>query len=124
MILMKIKSVIFGFVTGAIVAGAATFLSAPSSGKDLRIRLQNGKNDFLATTEEILTTIYEIKNDALEAAHISKESLISFISDVQFLIEDWKKEMEPSKTELIKNIQEVEASLKELEKIIPSSDQK
>lgn len=122
--MMKIKSIIFGFVTGAIVAGAATFLSAPSSGKDLRIRLQNSKNDFLASAEEILAKIYEIKNDALEAAQISKESLISFISDVQFLIEDWKKEMEPSKTELMKNIQEIEASLKELEEIIPSPDHK
>lgn len=119
---MKIKSLIFGFVTGAIVAGAATFLSTPTSGRDLRIRLQNSKNDFLATAEEILEKIYQIKDDALEAAQISKESLVSFISDVKFLIEDWKKEMEPTKTELIKNIQEIEASLKELEEIIPRSD--
>ena len=30
--------------------------------------------------------------------------------------------MEPSKTELMKNIQEIEASLRELEEIIPTSD--
>lgn len=44
-----------------------------------------------------------------------------FISDVQFLIEDWKREMEPSKTELVKHIQEIETSLKELEDLIPTS---
>ena len=32
--------------------------------------------------------------------------------------------MEPSKTELMKNIKEIEASLKELEEIIPASAHK
>ena len=69
---------------------------------------KTAKKNLLATAEELLTKIYEIKNEALEAAQLSKESLKSFISDVQFLIEDWKREMEPSKTELMKNIQEIE----------------
>ena len=119
---MKIKSLLIGFVTGAIVAGATAFLSAPSSGRELRLRIQNSKDDLLATAEELLKKIYDIKNEALEAAQLSKESLKSFISDVQFLVDDWKREMEPSKTELMKNIKEIEASLKELENIIPGSD--
>ena len=52
--MMKMKSLLIGFVTGAVVAGAATFLSAPSSGRDLRIRLQNSKDELLATAEELL----------------------------------------------------------------------
>ena len=120
--MMKIKSLLIGFVTGAIVAGATTFLSAPSSGRELRLRIQNSKDDLLATAEELLRKIYDIKNEALEAAQLSKESLKSFISDVQFLVDDWKREMEPSKTELMKNIKEIEASLRELEEIIPRSD--
>ncbi len=119
--MMKMKSLLIGFVTGAIVAGTATILSAPSSGRNLRIRLQNSKDELLATAEELLTKIYEIKNEALTAAQLSKESILLFISDVQFLIEDWKREMEPSKTELVKHIQEIETSLKELEDLIPTS---
>jgi gas vesicle protein len=119
--MMKMKSLLIGFVTGAIVAGTATILSTPSSGRNLRIRLQNSKDELLATAEELLTKIYEIKNEALAAAQLSKESIMLFISDVQFLIEDWKREMEPSKTELVKHIQEIETSLKELEDLIPTS---
>lgn len=121
---MKVKSLIIGFVTGAIVAGTATLLSTPSAGRDLRIRLQNSKDELFATTEELSMKISEIINEVLDAASLSKDSLTTFISDIQYLIRDWKSEIEPSKTELMKNIQEIEASLKELEKIIPDSNHK
>jgi gas vesicle protein len=62
-----------------------------------------------------------IKDDTMEASQISKETVKTFISDVQVVIENWKREIEPNKNELLKNVQEIENSLKELEAAAPSS---
>ncbi len=48
-----------------------------------------------------------IKDDTMEASQISKETVKTFISDVQVVIESWKLEIEPNKNELLKNVQEV-----------------
>ncbi|MDQ7860189.1 hypothetical protein RCO48_01370 [Peribacillus frigoritolerans] len=62
-----------------------------------------------------------IKVDTMEASQISKETVKTFISDVQIVIENWKREIKPNKNELLKNVQEIENSLKELEAAAPTS---
>ncbi|MDQ7860190.1 YtxH domain-containing protein [Peribacillus frigoritolerans] len=42
---MKAKSLLIGFLTGTVVAGAATLLSTPSSGKDLRTRIKTNTDE-------------------------------------------------------------------------------
>lgn len=116
---MKVKSLLIGIVGGVVIAGATTLLSTPSSGRDLRIRLQSKKEELLATGVELLTALQAIKNDTVTATQTSKESLKLFVSDVQLLIKDWQTDIEPYKQELMKSVQEIEASLKELEEIIP-----
>ncbi|MBR8645674.1 YtxH domain-containing protein [[Brevibacterium] frigoritolerans] len=50
---MKAKSLLIGFLTGTVVAGAATLLSTPSSGKDLRTRIKTNTDEIKATIDEL-----------------------------------------------------------------------
>lgn len=94
---MKAKSLLIGFLTGTVVAGAATLLSTPSSGKDLRNRIKTNTEEIKNTIDELKVKMLNIKDDTMEASQISKETVKTFISDVQVVIESWKREIEPNK---------------------------
>jgi gas vesicle protein len=120
---MKVKSLLTGFITGTVVAGAAVLLSSPTSGKELRNRTKTTRSEMDGIAKEIKTRVMNTKEDVVTASKISKETLTAFSQDVKNLLENWKKEIEPNKEELTKNIKEIEAKVQELEEITASPTQ-
>ncbi|RFU64401.1 YtxH domain-containing protein [Peribacillus saganii] len=118
---MKAKSLLFGFVAGTLVAGAAVLLSAPSSGRDLRDRIKINKDEAVDILAEIKARATELKDDTVYATKVSKETINQFLSEVKARIEYWKLEIEPHKNELSSQIQEIESAVGELEGIVGSS---
>lgn len=118
---MKLRPIIFGFITGAVVAGVTTIMTAPSSGRELREKIQSGKHELFTTFDDLSLKIRRMQEAIVEAGQVSIETGKTFVSDVQSLIENWKNEIEPNKTELINNVQEIEQSIHELEKTLNHS---
>lgn len=123
---MKIKSLFIGFVTGSILTGAATLLTAPSSGKETRDRIKKNKEDIALTLLELKEKAAAVKEDASTATQAGKETLKTFIADLKILLDNWKEDIEPNKEELTKSIKEIESSIQELEAIAsaPADDKK
>ncbi|WP_180954118.1 YtxH domain-containing protein [Bacillus sp. M6-12] len=118
---MKTRSLLFGFVAGTLVAGAAVLLSAPSSGRELRDRIKFSKDEALDILLEIKARAAELKNDTVYATKASKETINQFITEVKARIEYWRLEIEPHKNEISSQIQEIESAVGELEGIVASS---
>lgn len=62
---MKAKSLLIGFLTGTVVAGAATLLSTPSSGKDLRTRIKTNTDEIKNIIDELKVKLLNIKDDTM-----------------------------------------------------------
>ncbi len=119
--MMKAKSILTGFLTGALIAGVSTLLYAPASGKDLRKRINKNMEEIMSLITEMTEQIKEMKDEAITASKISKESMKDFISDVKILIQNWKENIEPHKKEIGLKMKEIESALSELEAIMVTS---
>lgn len=109
------KSLLIGFIAGGVVSAAATLLSAPSSGKELRYNVKS-------RGEGIVDTFGKIKTDGLQLseqiAQTSKEgaTLIKELSnDFRSSVETWKRTIEPHQKNIQKHLAQIEDSLRELE---------
>ncbi|WP_044893214.1 YtxH domain-containing protein [Bacillus alveayuensis] len=109
------KSFLLGMVVGGAISGVVSLLSTPSSGKELRNRLnENYKkiNDLLTELKNEGSSLKEqITNCAKESIHVVKE----VSSDLNQSILAWKKEIEPHKQEIKRELHEIEEKIKELE---------
>lgn len=119
--MMKAKSILTGFLTGALIAGVSTLLYAPASGKDLRKRINKNIEEIMSLITEMTEQIKEMKDEAITASNVSKESMKDFISDVKILIQNWKENIEPHKEEIGLKMKEIESALSELEAIMVTS---
>lgn len=113
----KRKSIICGFIVGGIVSAAATLLSTPASGKEMRTNIKNQR-------EEVAKSFERIKNDgsllAEQITQTSKEgaALIKDLSlDVKDSIESWKHTIEPHQKRIQTHLAQIEDRLKELEQL-------
>ena len=109
------KSLLLGFLAGGVVSAAATLLSTPKSGKELR-------DDVKVRGEEIVHSLDRIKDEGKllteQIANTSKEgaALIKELSgDVKTSIETWKNTIEPHQKNIQKYLTQIEERLKELE---------
>jgi gas vesicle protein len=118
---MKVKSLLIGFLTGSIIAGATTLLTAPASGKETRNRIRQNKDEITGLLLEIKDRIVEIKNESVNVSKVGKESLQTFIADVKVLLDEWKTDIEPNKNALNNRIQEIESAVNELETVAADS---
>ncbi|WP_026692652.1 YtxH domain-containing protein [Peribacillus kribbensis] len=123
---MKVKSLLLGVLTGTIVAGAGTLLAAPSSGRELRRRIQENKDEIISILSDIKEKALDVKNEVISASSTSKDSLKAFTAEVKNLIQNWQQDIEPHKSEIQMRIAEIEGAIQELEGVVstPSSEEK
>lgn len=116
---MKAKSLFYGIVIGSISAGIATILSAPSSGKETRLKLKRNQEEIMSQIHEIKLDLVNIKNSFTTLSKEGKNSILTFIEEVKVLIEAWKIEVKPHQEQLEKEIQIIQEKLQELEAALP-----
>lgn len=109
------KSILLGFIVGGVVSAAATLLSAPKSGKEVRA-------DIKSSGEEIVHNLEKIKNDGQllkeQIISTSKEgaALIKDLSlDIKQSVESWRSTIEPHQENIQMYLTQIEDRLKELE---------
>ncbi|WP_138419774.1 YtxH domain-containing protein [Aquibacillus sediminis] len=116
------KSLLLGFLVGGVISSAATLLSTPKSGKELR-------NQAKLRGEDVIQTFDKLKEEGsqltTQIAQTSKEGA-SLIKDLSFemkdSIESWKKTIEPHQKNIQKYLTQIEESLKELEEKTQNKD--
>ncbi|WP_066191931.1 MULTISPECIES: YtxH domain-containing protein [Gracilibacillus] len=113
--MMNAKSLVVGILAGSVVGAAATLLSTPKAGKELR-------TDVKVKGEEAKRYINHLKTEGVDLREqISKTSkegaalIKDLAADIKESIETWKKTVEPHQKNIQKYLTQIEKSLKELE---------
>lgn len=115
---MKAKALLLGFLVGGAAAGIATLMSAPASGEETRRKVAANKDAFSAELTELKESLVEVKNSISTVSNEGKSALTDFIKDVKLAVYEWQLSTEQNKTELQKDIKEIEETIQELEKDI------
>lgn len=112
------KSLLLGFIIGGTVSAAATLLSTPSSGRDLRDRVKEQSLEWKEMLDNLFQDIMNLKD---QIAKTSKEG-VALINDLtqemRSSIEEWKIAIEPNQENIKEYLEQIEASIKDLEQKI------
>jgi len=109
------KHFLLGFFVGGATLTACTLLTAPASGRETRQVISDQTKEWLNYLSELKESLQDLNESIKTATLESTENIKSFISDLTIAISDWKKKIEPLQEELIKELAEIELSIKTLE---------
>jgi len=120
---MNGKSLFLGFLTGACAAIVATSLGAPASGKETKRKLAENKQLITTELKDLKENLIKIKDSISTVSKEGKATISEFVHDVKFAIAEWKLSTEENKTELSKDLKEIEQTLEDLEKNLAKNHQ-
>ncbi|WP_428909387.1 YtxH domain-containing protein [Niallia sp. Krafla_26] len=112
---MKGKSYIKGFLTGAFFSGLITLFLTPNSGKETRLKLRDTAESFIDQLSEVQSHLLQIQKDIASATIESKETIRTFMSDLETIIANWKKDISPHQVQLQKEIASLEETIEKIE---------
>jgi gas vesicle protein len=105
---MSTKSLIFGLLAGSAIGASAALLSTPESGQDVRNRMKNQLVD-------MKVRINQLKN---QLRFTSKEGIVivkELTEEMKKSVEEWKETIEPHQDGIYNYLEQIEASLRDLE---------
>ncbi|MFY4774236.1 YtxH domain-containing protein [Metabacillus sp. RGM 3146] len=111
----KSKSILTGALLGTVVGGLAILLSAPSSGKDLRIQLKSNREKLMDTLNHLKKDSMALKDQVIQTAKDSADVMKEVSTDLQTSIKEWQDEIEPHRQNLQNEIEAIEQKIKQLE---------
>lgn len=115
------KSFFLGMLVGGAIGGAIALFSSPSSGKELRDRIQLNRQKLDDLLNELKTEGTHLKQQLVSTAKESIEVVREVTSDLNRSIQSWKNDIEPHKQALQQELKEIEEKIKELEESLSSS---
>ncbi|MFS0671929.1 YtxH domain-containing protein [Ornithinibacillus sp. 179-J 7C1 HS] len=117
----KGKSLMLGLMVGSVVGAAATLLSTPTSGKELRAKVKDQSIEWKEILENLKLDGLRLKD---QIAATSKEG-VSLIKDLtqemKSSIVEWKASVEPHQKNIHQYLEQIESSLKDLEEKVSAS---
>ncbi|WP_010093716.1 YtxH domain-containing protein [Ornithinibacillus scapharcae] len=118
------KSLALGVLFGAAVGAAATLLTTPTSGKDLRTKVKDQSIEWKELLENLKQDGLRLKN---QIAATSKEG-VSLMKDLTHemknSIVEWKESVEPHQQNIHQYLEQIESSLKDLEEKVNAGKNK
>lgn len=120
----KGRSLILGFIVGGTISAAATLLTTPSSGTELRDRVKKQSIEWKKMIDDLIEEGWRLKD---QIAKTSKEgaALISELTDdMKTSIEEWKVAIEPHQESIHDYLEQIESSIKDLEQKIQEQNNK
>ncbi|MEI3598894.1 MULTISPECIES: YtxH domain-containing protein [unclassified Oceanobacillus] len=110
---MSSKSIVLGILVGGAIGASAALLSTPVSGRDVRNCL---KDQFI----DMLNLINNLKDQLRET---SKEGVVivkELTDEMKKSVEEWKETVEPHQEGIYHYLEQIEASLRDLENKVKS----
>ncbi len=111
----KGKSIALGLLVGGAAGAVVSLLTTPSSGKELRSQIFAQVTEWKAMIDSIIEDGLTLKD---QIAQTSKEgaALISELTEeMKTSVSEWKSAVEPSQDNIHTYLEEIEASIKDLE---------
>src|SRR5699024_7111283 len=112
----KEKALLLGFVVGGIISAGTTLLSAPKAGKELRMQVKNQGLEWRNTLQTIKYDGQRLKDQIVETSKEGVEMMVNLSKEMKESITEWKSAVEPHQKNIHKYLEQIEASMKELEK--------
>ena len=109
------KSFLTGLLTGAFFSGLITLLTTPNSGKEASLKLKNTTESFTHQLSEIQTNLHRIQKDVASATIEGKETIRTFVSELNTIVTNWKQEIGPHQVQLQKELASLEETIEKLE---------
>lgn len=113
--MMNAKSLLLGLVVGGTVSAAATLLSTPKSGKELRYDVKNKSNKAVYVIRNLKEDGIDLKEQITKTSKEGAALIKDLSADVKQSIESWKRTVEPHQKNIQKYLNQIEKSLRELE---------
>lgn len=109
------KSLIIGFLAGGIISAAATLLSTPKAGKDLRHDVKLKSDEAIRYMNHLKTEGVDLREQISKTSKEGAALLKDLSADVKESLESWKRTVEPHQRNIQTYLTQIENSLKELE---------
>lgn len=114
---MKAKSLLSGVVAGSAIIGALTLLTTPKSGKELRQSCKENMVKVRGGFNQIVSDSQKASLQLKETVKVGKETFSTIGEEIKDSVEDWKKDVEPSLSQLKDDIEALQRSVNETRKI-------
>lgn len=112
---MKVKSLLLGVFVGGTVSAAATLLSTPSSGKELRTNLKTQTNEWKDMISQLAQDSVLLKDQIAETSKEGTALIKNLTKEMKKSVEEWKVAVEPHQENIHDYLEQIEVSLKDLE---------
>ncbi|WP_163537135.1 YtxH domain-containing protein [Gracilibacillus sp. YIM 98692] len=113
--MINTKSLFLGMLAGSVVSAAATLLSAPKSGSELRSDIKHQSDEAIHSINKLRSEGMDLKEQITKTSKEGAALIKDLSADVKESIESWKKTVEPHQKNIQKYLTQIEESLKELE---------
>src|SRR5699024_9835860 len=112
----KGKSLLLGFVVGGVISAGATLLTTPRSGKDLRLNVKDQGLEWKYMLENVKNDGLRLKDQIVETSKEGAAMMIHLTKEMKDSVTEWKGAVEPHQKNIHKYLEQIETSLRELEK--------
>lgn len=112
------KSLLVGLLVGGVIGGVATLLSTPSSGKELRSQINLNRKQIEDLVNQLKKESKALKVQLVQTAKESSEVVKEVSADLMKSIQQYQQDTEPHKENIMKEIEEIDSRIKQLEKTL------
>ncbi|GAA0300829.1 gas vesicle protein [Gracilibacillus halotolerans] len=109
------KSLLLGILAGGVVGAAATLLSTPKSGREMRADVKQRSEDIVQTMNRLRAEGMDLKEQITKTSKEGAALIKELSTDMKNSIESWKQTVEPHQKNIQKYLTQIESSLRELE---------
>jgi len=118
---MKAKSFLLGLTTGLVGGAIAVLFSAPQSGVQLRQNIARNTAGAKSKLQDVQVEMDHVKQSILTLKSEAQNNMPSIINELKDNFTTFKAEIEPEAKILKQEIENLQNSIDEIEKIIPQS---
>lgn len=118
---MKAKSFFLGLTTGLVSGAVAVLLSAPQSGAQLRQNIARNTAVAKSKLQDVQVEMDHVKQSIMTLKSEAQNNMPSIINELKDNFTTFKAEIEPEAKILKQEIENLQNSIDEIEKIIPQS---
>ncbi len=112
------KSLLVGLLVGGVIGGVATLLSTPSSGKELRSQINLNRKQIEDLVNQLKKESKALKVQLVQTAKEGSEVVKEVSADLMKSIQQYQQDTEPHKENIMKEIEEIDSRIKQLEKTL------
>src|SRR5690625_7938357 len=111
----KSKSILLGLLIGGTVSATVTLLATPSSGKDLRKKIDNQSLEWKRIVDDIIKEGLYLKDQIAKTSKEGVALINELTTEMKESVEEWKTAIEPHQENIHDYLEQIEASIKDLE---------